>query len=325
MKRSVPTAVEKTLTVDRAQMNSEGINCAADAEHSIALSIVIISYNARRYLRACLRSVFAVSYPWDTEVIVVDNASHDGSVALVREEFPRARLIDAGSNTGFSHANNLGFAAAKGEYLLMLNSDTELTGNALEQLVGFLRIHEDVGVVSPRLVYPDLTDQGVARRFPTPINALFGRRSLLTRMFPNNRYARQYLLSRQHRGDIPFEADWVSGACLMFRRGLLERLGGLDERFWMYWEDADFCYRAKQQAWRVFYVPAAVVIHHEGKSSGGRRDGRLIIEFNRSAYRYYRKHCLKAALHPMAVLAAIFVTMRTGISLCANAFRAKHD
>ena len=287
----------------------------------ITLSIVVVSYNARRYLRACLESVFAPRYPWDFEVIVVDNASHDGSAELVREEFPKVKVIEADSNTGFARANNLGFSVARGQYLLMLNSDTEAVGNALVQLVDFLATHTDVGIASARLVYPDFTDQGVGRAFPTAINSIFGRRSLLSRFFPNNRYTRQYLLSRQHHSDAPFEVDWVSGAGLMFRREVLERLGGLDERFWMYWEDADFCFRAKQEGWRVFCLPAAVVVHHEGKSSGGRRDWRLIIAFNRSAYRYYRKHHLKSRLLPQTAIAVIFLALRTGALLCANAFR----
>ena len=296
--------------------------CRRRGTDAMTLSIIIVSYNARLYLEACLKAIFTAHYPWEVEVIVVDNGSRDGSVELVGEQFPQAMLIETGINAGFARANNIGFAAASGEFLLMLNSDTETKGDALVRLVEFLKAHPDVGIATGRLVYPDLTDQGVARAFPTPINALFGRRSLLTKLCPNNRFARRYLLSRQHSSDSAFEADWVSGACLLFRRRILEGLGGLDEGFWMYWEDADFCYRAKQQAWRVFCVPAAVVVHHEGKSSGGRRDWRLIIEFNRSAYRYYRKHHLKSRLLPQRAFAVAFLALRTGALLCANAFRA---
>ena len=287
------------------------------------LSIIIVSYNTWQYLRSCLRRIFAASYPWELEVIVIDNASTDGSAELVRGEFPAVKLIQSPRNGGFAHANNLGFAAARGDYLLMLNSDTEVQGDALAQVVEFLKTHDHVGIASARLVYPDFTDQGVARTFPTPVNALFGRRSLLTRLFPNNRYARRYLLSRQHCTDEPFEVDWVSGACLMFPRRLLEQIGGLDERFWMYWEDADFCFRAKQSGWRVFCLPKAVVVHHEGKSSGGRRHWKTIVEFNRSAYRYYRKHYLRSRLQPMTAVAATFLTLRTATLLFANALRTR--
>jgi GT2 family glycosyltransferase len=189
------------------------------------------------------------------------------------------------------------------------------------QIVEFLRTHDEVGIASARLVYPDFSDQGVARTFPTPVNALFGRRSLLTKLFPNNRHSRAYLLSRRHRTDEAFEADWVSGACLMFRRRLLEQIGGLDECFWMYWEDADFCFRAKQNGWRVFCLPKAVIVHHEGISSGGRRHWKTIVEFNRSAYRYYRKHYLRSRLQPMTAIAATFLTLRTAMLLLANALR----
>lgn len=286
------------------------------------LSIILVSYNARQFLQTCLRTILVGAYPWPLEILVVDNASSDGSAELVQSRFPSVTLIPAGKNLGFAKANNLAFASAHGDYLLLLNTDTEVQGDALVRLVRFLDQHPEAGIVSGRLVYPDLRDQGVARTFPTPMNALFGRRSLLTRLFPNNRYARQYLLSRRHSTATPFEADWVSGACLLFRRRLLEQLGGLDERFWMYWEDADFCYRAKQGGWRVFCVPEAVVVHHEGRSSGGRGNWKTIVEFNRSAYRYYRKHYLKPR-HPATVLAAVFLSMRTVALLCARAVRVR--
>ena len=127
------------------------------------------------------------------------------------------------------------------------------------------------------------------------MNAVFGRHSILTRLFPNNKYSRRYLACPQHRSDEPFEIDWVSGACLMARKHVLDDVGLFDEKFFMYWEDADLCYRIKQEGWKVYCVPDATIIHYEGKSAPPKK-GRLIVEFNKSVYYYYRKHHIQYAL-----------------------------
>lgn len=287
----------------------------------VKLSIIIVNYNARAFLRDCLRSLYRRTYDFTIEVIVVDNASHDGSVAMVIEAYPQVRLIETGRNLGFARGNNVGIRVCRGEFVLLLNSDTSVLGEALATLVRFLDTRPEVAVASARVVYPDLTDQGVARAFPTPWNALFGRQSLLTRLFPNNRISRKYLVSRQGHADEPFEVDWVSGACLMARKSVLDDVGRLDERFFMYWEDADLCFRIKQENWKVYCVPAAVVVHYEGKSSVGPGSSRLIVEFNRSVYRYYRKHHIAYDCDPRNVAALCGLSMRTIALLIIHASR----
>jgi len=287
------------------------------------LSIIIVSYNTKKLLYQCLSSLFAREYPIPIETIVVDNDSQDGSAAMVRETFTKVRLIENKENVGFSRANNMGLEIARGDYILLLNSDTKVLGDALTNLVTFLDMHPDVAVVSGRIVYPDFSDQGVARTFPTPLNAFFGRTTLLNRLFPNNRFSRKYLLSRMHTSNTPFEVDWVSGACLMVRKKVLEEVGLLDEKFFMYWEDADLCFRIKHKGWRIFCTPEAKVIHYEGKSTNRKSSNRLIIEFNKSAYRFYRKHYLRSSFEIMNFVAIFGLAFRALVMIGINMIREK--
>ncbi|KPJ67938.1 hypothetical protein AMJ44_07045 [candidate division WOR-1 bacterium DG_54_3] len=287
------------------------------------LSIIIVNYNTKKLLYQCLFALYAREYPFRIETILVNNGSHDGSGAMVRNGFPEVTLIETKENVGFARANNMALEIARGEYILLLNSDTKVLADALPKLVTFLDKHTDVAVVSGRLVYPDFSDQGVARTFPTPFNALFGRTTLLNRLLPNNRYSRKYLVSHVKKSDKPFEVDWVSGACLMVRNKVIQEVGLLDERFFMYWEDADLCFRIKQKGWKVFCVPEAKVIHYEGKSTRRKSSSRLIIEFHRSVYRYYRKHYIRSPFDLMNAIAVFGLFFRTLVLLGINIIRPK--
>lgn len=290
----------------------------------ITLSIIIVNYNTNEFLRQCLTSLYDLEHLVSFETIVVDNNSNDGSCKMVRGDFPQVHLLKNNENVGFAKANNIGIEMARGKYIFLLNSDTKVVGDALEKMVQFLDNHPNVAVVTARLVYPDLSDQGVARTFPTPINAFFGRRSLLTRLFPNNRFSQKYLVSRKHTSDEPFEIDWVSGACLMVRKKVIEEIGPLDEEFFMYWEDADLCFRIKQRGWKVICVPEATVIHYEGKSTP-RKSSRLILEFNKSVYRFFRKHYIRSSFEMMNFVAILGLTLRTLVLLALNVFKEKRD
>lgn len=285
------------------------------------LSIIIVNYNAKGYLRECLGSLYSERQGPPFETIVVDNCSRDGSLGMVATEFPQVRLLAQTENLGFARGNNVGIAAAAGEYLLLLNSDTRILGDALSRLTVYLDAHPDVAVAAPRLVYPDLTDQNVARAFPTPMNALFGRKTLLTRLFPNNRYSRSYLLSREHASLEPFEVDWVSGACLLVKRSVLDETGPFDDSFFMYWEDLELCYRIKLRGWKVCCLPEARVVHYEGKSTDHAISNRCIIAFNRGAYRYYRKHHISSSLDIMNVAAILGLSLRTMVLLGLNTMK----
>lgn len=253
------------------------------------VSIIILSWNVRDLLRACLRSL-----PLDdpaVEIIVVDAASADGTPAMVAAEFPPARyprltLIASSENLGFSRGNNLGLRAARGRYLFVLNPDTELAGDALAQMLSHLDAHPEVGVLGPGLVYADGTPQPTRRRFPTLATAFFES----TWLQP---WAPRGLLDRYYARDLPagqpVEVDWVVGAALLVRREAYTQVGGLDEGFFMYSEELDWCRRCQAAGWRVVQFPAARVVHHEGRSSA-QVPAATHIRFNTSKVRYFRKY-----------------------------------
>lgn len=281
------------------------------------VSIAIVTYNARMVLGDCLGSLPAALSRHSFEVIVADNGSADGTPAAVRSQWPTVRVMELGANRGFSFANNKALNAARGRYVLLLNPDTVATPGSIDELIAFADARADVGVVAPRLLNVDSTDQGTARAFPTPAAALFGRHSLLTRLFPNNPWSRRYLVGRQHAGDQPFEIDWVSGACMLVSRRAIDAAGSLDEGFFMYWEDADWCRRIKHAGYRVFCVPTASVIHLDG-SRARRLPAYQVWAFHSSAYRYYSKHHVRQSWNPLRALAALALYGRAALIIARN-------
>ncbi len=212
---------------------------------------------------------------------------------MVREQFPNVRLIINTANLGFAAATNQGLRIAQGRYALLLNSDTELPPDAITKMLGFMDHNPLAGALGPQLCYSDGRLQLTAKRFPNFWSALFGRKSIFTRWLPNNPISRTYLLELGEKHNEPFEADCLSGACLLVRKEVIERIGLLDEDFFMYWEDNDWCFRIKKSGWKIFVLPTVRVIHHEGQSSGG-HPAKHIIAFHRSAYHYACKHLVKS-------------------------------
>jgi len=250
------------------------------------LSVIIVNWNVRDLLRRCLHSILANLPACQLEIIVVDNGSTDGSPEMVRTEFPQVHLMANPDNRGFTAANNQGLAVARGRYVLLLNPDTEVVGDALETLVAFADAHPDVGVVGPQLLNPDGTVQSSRRRFPTLATALL-ESTWLQPYAPRRLLARYYVLDRPD--DEVQDVDWVTGAALMARREAVEQVGPLDEGFFMYSEELDWCRRFRAAGWRVVYLPTARVIHHEGKSSEQVLPARH-IHFQTSKIRYFRKY-----------------------------------
>ncbi len=220
------------------------------------------------------------------EIIVVDNASADGSVEMVRAEFPRVRLIANVDNRGFPAANNQGIALARGRYVLLLNPDTEVVGNALAAMVTYADAHPDVGVVGPQLLNPDGSVQSSRRRFPTLATA-FLESTWLQPYAPRRVLERYYILDRSD--DETQDVDWVKGAALMARGEAIQQVGLMDEDFFMYSEELDWCRRFREAGWRIVYLPSAQIVHYEGKSSEQVVPARH-IHFQTSKVRYFRKH-----------------------------------
>jgi N-acetylglucosaminyl-diphospho-decaprenol L-rhamnosyltransferase len=248
------------------------------------LSIVIVNWNVRDLLRRCLHSIMS---NFQIEIIVVDNASSDDSVAMIEEEFPQVRLIANSKNVGFTVGNNQGIAAGRGRYVLLLNPDTEIVGNALATMVEYMDEHPEVGALGPQLLNPDGSIQSSRRRFPTLATA-FLESTILQQWFPHSCVTRHYYIADRPDNEIQ-EVDWVTGACLLVRREAIEEVGLLDKDFFMYSEELDWCRRAKERGWKTVYLPTARVIHHGGQSSEQVKSFQH-IQFQRSKIRYFRKH-----------------------------------
>jgi GT2 family glycosyltransferase len=260
------------------------------------LSILIVNWNVRDLPRDCLLSLERGRGDLDLEVIVVDSASTDDSVAMVVDEFPWVTLLPQTENVGFPHGNNIALAHARGEYLLLLNPDTVVLDDALPVLVDYLRAHPDVGAVGPQLLNSDGSIQSSRRRFPTLATG-FLESTWLEGLAPG-------VLRRYYAFDLPddrtIEVDWLTGACILVPRAVVERIGGLDEGYYMYSEELDWCRRIKGAGWRVVYHPAARVVHHVGRSSEQAATARH-INFQRAKLRYFRKYHGRAAAGALRV------------------------
>jgi N-acetylglucosaminyl-diphospho-decaprenol L-rhamnosyltransferase len=262
------------------------------------LGIVIVNWNTRDLLRDCLHSVAAAQGTLSIRVIVVDNASTDGSAAMVRAEFPQVELIASPTNDGFVSANNLGLRTLgfgqddelKPEaprYALVLNPDTVLPATALRDMLDYMDADETIGAAGPKLVLLDGSlDLACRRSFPTPEISLY-RMTGLSRLFPRSRRFGRYNLTYLDP-DVETEVDSIVGAFMLVRREVIARVGLFDETFWMYGEDLDWAYRIKQAGWKVMYNPRVVVTHV--KRAASRQSNRAPREFYRSMLIFYRKH-----------------------------------
>ncbi len=250
------------------------------------LSIIIVSWNVREVLAACLDSIRANSDSLDLEVIVVESASTDDTLSMLNARYPWVTVLPESKNIGFTVGNNIGLAAAHGRLLMLLNPDTEIIGDALLQMAAYLNAHPDVGIVGPHTLNSDGTTQSSKRRFPTLATAVFES----TWLQP---FAPRRILDRFYTADIPDDAtaevDWMQGSALMFRCEVYEQIGGLDEGFVMFSEEVDFCKRLKDAGWRAVYLGSVRIVHHGGKSTE-QVTARRHVHFQQSKLRYFRKH-----------------------------------
>jgi N-acetylglucosaminyl-diphospho-decaprenol L-rhamnosyltransferase len=272
----------------------------------IDLSIVIVNWNVCDLLRRCLRSIFdsavadqEIPSVWRYkspaqrlaafrfEVLVVDSASSDDSVDMVRREFPGVRLYASDTNLGYTGGNNLGMRESHGRHMLVLNPDTEVWGDALSAMIAYLDAHPRVGVVGPQLLWPDGSVQSSRRRFPT-LGTAFVESTFLQKWFPRHPALRRYY-ALDLPDDVTNEVDWVQGACLMVRREAIEQVGLLDDAYFMYSEELDWQRRISGAGWKVVYLPMAQIVHHEGKSSEQAVAARH-VNFQTSKVRYFRKY-----------------------------------
>jgi len=251
------------------------------------ISIIIVSWNARDFLRDCLNSIRKSGGSRVREVILVDNASTDGSPEMVAEEFPEITLVRSKENLGFARANNLGLKQASGSYLALINSDVVVHPGCFEQLVSFLETHPEAGLVGPKVLGNDGQLQRTCRRFPTIWNTTCRTLAL------DDVFSRWPLFSgremRHWDHNATAEVETLNGCVWMARRQAVEEVGGLDEQFFFYAEDVDWCKRFKDAGWKVVFVPEATATHFGGGSSGN-ASLRYSIEMLRANLIYWRKH-----------------------------------
>ena len=252
------------------------------------VDVILVNYNSTDHLLQCLTSLYNASRGLTIHVWIQDNDSRD-NVDRVGDLFPQVRLVKNGSNLGFARAVNRALLQGSASYILILNPDTIVAPRFFEPLLEYMSAHRDVGMIGPKILDTDRTIQGSARAFPTLLTALFGRKSILTRFFPDNPITRENILTSRCDGLTPMAVDWVSGACMLVRRETVDHVGPMDERFFMYWEDADWCRRIWQKGWKVIYFPVSSVLHFAGVSSN-KNIFRSVLEFHKSIYRLFEKH-----------------------------------
>jgi GT2 family glycosyltransferase len=261
----------------------------------------------------CLESIYESLQQLPAKVFVQDNASSD-NVDRVTWMFPQVLLSKNSQNMGFAKAVNAALPLGTAPYIVLLNPDTSVENDFFSTVIRYLNENPDVGVVGPKICDQDGAVQGSARSFPSPLTGLFGRSSLLTRWLPQNRFSSKNVLTIRSDGKSPMEVDWVSGACMAIRRKAIDEIGPMDERFFMYWEDADWCKRLRDSGWRVVYFPKASIVHSVGVSSE-QLWPRTVVEFHKSAYRLFEKH----ARFPFAYVKPL-VIFALGLRLVAVLF-----
>jgi GT2 family glycosyltransferase len=260
------------------------------------LSICVLNWNTRDYLRACLQSIRDTARQLDPEVIVVDNASSDGSAGMVREEFPEVRLIANEENLKYARGSNQALEAATGEFKLLLNPDVVILPGAIQELLAAMQRHPKAAAVAPKLVHPDGSPQLSCRSFPDPAPLLYEALGL-ARLFPRSRRFAAYRMTWWDQSDER-TVDQPMASALMLRTVALEEVGLFDEDFPMFFNDVDLCRRLWDAGWEVWYVPEARAIHHVGGSTRQvRRE--MIAESHRSLLRYYEKH-YRGRVNPVA-------------------------
>jgi GT2 family glycosyltransferase len=252
------------------------------------LDIVIVNHNSTDDLMLCLRSIYDSLGDIPATVFIQDNASDD-DVDRLHSTFPQAVVSKNRDNIGFAGAVNKGLAQSAAPYVVIINPDTIVQEGCFEGILEYMEKNTDVGVLGPRILDTDGTIQGSARTFPTPFTGLFGRNTGLTKWFPNNPITRANMFTSRSHGKMPMDVDWVSGACMVVRRRAIDEVGLMDTRFFLYWEDADWCRRMWQKGWKVVYYPASTVVHSVGTSSST-KPARSLVEFHKSCYRLFDKY-----------------------------------
>lgn len=292
------------------------------------LTVSIVSYNTCELLRACLLSLEARRGEAELEIFVVDNGSHDGSVEMVRAEFPGAQIIESGGNIGYGRANNLALERASGEFFWILNSDTEVWSGSIARMLEFLSHHPECGAVASRLVMPDGGTQNSCARDPNLLD-YFWEQTYLSRTMLVKRFYGIYT----HDGEFYHQTREIAqaaGAAILCRTEVLKSIGGFDARYFMYFEDTDLCMRLRRAGWKLFFLHDAPILHRLGGSSEGdwRLRARMVSALNASRYVYFQRHhgALQAEiLRWICVLGAILRMLAWSVQMVRTRDVSKWD
>ncbi|MFO7838385.1 MAG: glycosyltransferase family 2 protein [Desulfosalsimonadaceae bacterium] len=252
------------------------------------LDIIITNYNSTDYLLGCLESICRASGDLDANIFVIDNASTD-NVDRISGIYKGVTLVKRDNNAGYAGAVNECLPRCRAPFTVVMNPDVSVGKGCFQCILRYMKHNPDVAVVGPRVMDCNNQVQGSARSFPTPMTALFGRSSFLTKILPGNRISCKNIVTGQAGNNHPVDVDWVSGACMVVKKEAIRQVGPMDGRYFLYWEDADWCKRMKDAGWRIAYSPEAHIVHYSGCSS---RNNilRSLLEFHKSVYRFYCKY-----------------------------------
>jgi GT2 family glycosyltransferase len=285
------------------------------------ISIIIVNYNTKELLKQTIESVIATTKDIEYEIIVVDNASKDGSIEMVKEKFPSLRLIQNQYNLGFSKANNIGIKEAIGRYVLLLNSDTVVIEDCLRECIKYLDKNNEIGALGCRVELKNgELDRACKRGFPTPEASLYYLLKL-DKLFKYSRKFGQYNLTYLPDDEIN-DVDCLVGAFMMVRKEVIHKIGLLDEEFFMYGEDIDWCYRIKEAGWKNVYFPVVKIIHYKRASSSKRRF-MTIYQFHRAMYLFYKKHYYNKYNFLVRWMVYSGIAVRLGITIMINLFKRR--
>ena len=257
----------------------------------IDISIIIINYNVKEFLLNLLASIGKSVKNISTEIIIVDNASDDGSVEILREKFPNIKLIANKENVGFGVANNQALESAKGKYFLLINPDAIVKEDTLKKMLEFFDKTPQVGIAGCKVLNPDGSLKFACRRsFPGPWTS-FTKIMGLSKLFPKSRLFARYNLTYLDENQT-YEVDAISGAFMMMRKEVYEQIGGFDKQFFMYGEDLDWCWRCKESGYKVWYYPKTTIVHYKGESSR-KTPFKMLKAFHDAMWIFYKKHYYK--------------------------------
>jgi GT2 family glycosyltransferase len=274
------------------------------------ISIIIVNWNTRDILRDCLSSVFKQTQGIEFEVIVIDNGSSDRSTEMVEAEFPQVIVIANAENLGFAAANNQGIAVARGRYILLLNSDTLILDDAIAKAVQFADSHPDATVIGCRVLNPDRTLQPTCFMFPSLLNMLLSS-TYLYKLFPKSKFFGREQMTWWDRNDTR-EVDVVTGCFMLVRRGAIEQVGLMDERFFVYGEETDWCYRFKKAGWKILFTPDAEIVHF-GEQSSKQMAVEMALQLRGSILQFMRKHRSPLEYKLACILTWLFFAVRVPV------------